>query len=55
MGPEHNADVADEVQRDRDVGDAQQAPDRQHDHHRHDGAAQTAQDAAQQWLNASRQ
>ena len=45
IGPEHNADVADEVQRDRDVGDAQQAPDRQHDHHRHDGAAQTAQDA----------
>ena len=30
---------------DRDVGDAQQTPDRQHDHHRHDGAAQTAQDA----------
>ena len=45
IGPEHNADVADEVQRDRDVGDAQQAPDRQHDHHRHDGTAQTAQDA----------
>ena len=45
IGPEHNADVADEVQRDRDVGDAQQAPDRQHDHHRHDGAAQTTQDA----------
>lgn len=33
------------VQRDGDIGDAQHTPDHQHDHHRHDRAAQPAQNA----------
>ena len=44
IGPENDADILYKMQRDRQVGNAQCAPDRQHDHHRHNGTAQPAQD-----------
>ena len=43
--PEDDPDIMDKVQRYRNVSNAQCAPDRQHNGHGHNGAAQSAQDA----------
>ena len=42
--PEDDPDIMDKVQRYRNVSNAQCAPDRQHNGHGHNGAAQSAQD-----------